>query len=174
MSGRRHVPLPLSTRGRAIVDATGRRVKLACVNWYGAHMELFAVGGLHLRPLDVIAANISTFGFNCVRLTLSVELVLRDPPVPPAAVAANPQLVGLSALPLLDHVVSALARHGVLTILNNHNSENGWCCEPGSPEGLWWTDSWPVDAWLDAIARLAARYRNGTSSGVVPLAGSKC
>ena len=41
------VKTPLSTRGRAVVDADGRRVKLACVNWYGAHMELAASGGLH-------------------------------------------------------------------------------------------------------------------------------
>jgi hypothetical protein len=33
--------LPLSTSGDRIVDTEGRTVKLACVNWYGSHMELF-------------------------------------------------------------------------------------------------------------------------------------
>jgi hypothetical protein len=33
--------LPLSTSGDQIVDTEGRTVKLACVNWYGSHMELF-------------------------------------------------------------------------------------------------------------------------------------
>jgi hypothetical protein len=32
---------PLSTSGPRIVDKAGRTVKLACVNWYGSHMELF-------------------------------------------------------------------------------------------------------------------------------------
>lgn len=31
------IQFPLSTRGMAIVDKTGRRVKLAGVNWSGGH-----------------------------------------------------------------------------------------------------------------------------------------
>jgi len=30
--------LPLSTQGSKIVDTNGETVRLACVNWYGAHM----------------------------------------------------------------------------------------------------------------------------------------
>ena len=41
--------LPLGTSGRWIVDSAGNRVRLACVNWYGAHMELYVVGGLQVR-----------------------------------------------------------------------------------------------------------------------------
>ena len=37
--------LPLSTKGRFVIDNAGARVKLGCVNWYGAHMELYAVAG---------------------------------------------------------------------------------------------------------------------------------
>jgi len=37
---------PLSTQGRFIVDAHGRRVRLAGVNWYGAHEDLGLVPGL--------------------------------------------------------------------------------------------------------------------------------
>ena len=39
-------PMPLSTSGRYIVDAHGRRVRLAGVNWYGAHEDDGVVSGL--------------------------------------------------------------------------------------------------------------------------------
>ena len=158
---------PLSTSGRHIIDMLGRRVKLACLNWYGAHMEQFSVGGLHKSLLLDLASNVSSLGFNCVRLPVSAALVMLDPPVRPAAVAANPELVdmalsdmGLSGMQLLDMVIAALARVRVVVILNDHNSAAGWCCEAGSDEGLWWTDAWPVKAWLDTLSHLARRYRD--------------
>lgn len=40
------VKFPLSTEGIKIVDATGRRVKLAGGNWSGAHMCRHCVDGL--------------------------------------------------------------------------------------------------------------------------------
>ncbi len=40
------IATPLSTSGRFIVDANGRRVKLAGVNWIGAHMDDAVVAGL--------------------------------------------------------------------------------------------------------------------------------
>jgi hypothetical protein len=46
--------VPLSTRGSKIVDVNGKTVRLACVNWYGAHMERFVVNGLDLQRIDVL------------------------------------------------------------------------------------------------------------------------
>ena len=40
------IKFPLSTSGMSIVDSTGRRVKLAGVNWSGGHAERHCVGGL--------------------------------------------------------------------------------------------------------------------------------
>ena len=37
---------PLSASGRYIVDAHGRRVRLAGVNWYGAHEDDGVASGL--------------------------------------------------------------------------------------------------------------------------------
>ena len=44
--------LPLSTEGSRIVDSQGNTVRLACTNWYGAHMERYVVNGLDLQDLD--------------------------------------------------------------------------------------------------------------------------
>jgi len=42
----------------SIVDATGRRVKLAGVNWSGGHAERHCVGGLECRSLKEISRHI--------------------------------------------------------------------------------------------------------------------
>jgi len=42
----KHMKFPLSTSGMKIVDATGKRVKLAGGNWSGGHAERHCVSGL--------------------------------------------------------------------------------------------------------------------------------
>ena len=44
--------LRLSTKGSKIIDAKGNPVRLACVNWYGAHMERYVVNGLDEVHID--------------------------------------------------------------------------------------------------------------------------
>ena len=51
--------VPLSTAGSKVVDRNGETVRLACVNWYGAHMERFVVNGLDLQPLDDLSKTIA-------------------------------------------------------------------------------------------------------------------
>ena len=59
------VTLPLSTQARWIVDAAGRRVKLACVNWAGADQRDFVAGGLDRQPVERVAALVTGFGSAC-------------------------------------------------------------------------------------------------------------
>jgi hypothetical protein len=49
---------PLSTDRAKIVDANGKRVKLCCVNWSGAHMCRHCVDGLECRKLADICKEI--------------------------------------------------------------------------------------------------------------------
>ena len=44
------------------MDSDMTRVKLVCVNWYGAHMEDMVVNGLDRQPIEKIAATIADFG----------------------------------------------------------------------------------------------------------------
>eukprot|EP00440_Ansanella_granifera_P042666 gb/GFBE01046259.1/.p1 GENE.gb/GFBE01046259.1/~~gb/GFBE01046259.1/.p1 ORF type:complete len:178 (+),score=27.94 gb/GFBE01046259.1/:1-534(+) len=57
--------LPLRTKGRWLVQRSGERVRLRCVNWYGAHMPDLAAGGLNRRPLRSLAFSVRALGFNC-------------------------------------------------------------------------------------------------------------
>ena len=153
--------LPLTTGeigGKVVVvDSAGNRVKLSCVNWYGAHMEGFVVNGLDVRPVDDIARTIADLGFNCIRLPFSLEQFYDNPTVEPSRLSANPSLVGLSSLDVFDATVTALTSAGLMVILNNHNSAAGWCCSEQDGDGLWYTHQYPEQMWLDALQMMAER-----------------
>eukprot|EP00439_Symbiodinium_sp_Y106_P034579 s5045_g4.t1 len=154
--------LPLRTRGRWIVDATGTRVKLACVNWAGAEVKDGIVGGLQARNVTSIAATFKSMGFNCVRFPWSVWMVQTNPQVPDdlqeSLLAANPQLMGLRTLEVLDAVIDACASEELLIFLDNHVSDGTWCCSDFDENGLWYNSRWPTSDWLEAHVNLAARY----------------
>src|SRR4051812_46455371 len=67
--------VPLSSTSRWIVDTNGDRVKLRCVNWAG-HMETNLPEGLHKQSFDYLVGWIQRQGFNCVRLTYSIDHAL--------------------------------------------------------------------------------------------------
>ena len=74
------VETPLSANGRFIVGADGRRVRLAGVNWYGAHEDLGLVPGLDRTHRDRLARTIALHGFNSVRLAVLDILKQLIPP----------------------------------------------------------------------------------------------
>ncbi|KAH8673824.1 glycoside hydrolase family 5 protein [Xylariales sp. PMI_506] len=154
--------LPLQTESRWIVDQTGVRVKLRCINWAG-HMETNIPEGLSKQPLDYITSFIQEQGFNCVRLTYSIDYAL-DPgmTVEDSFTAA----AGASGIPLetmqsmysqvvaqnsfvqnatLEDVraavVASLWSKGVMTVLDNHVSKASWCCNLTDGNGWWDTAS---------------------------------
>ncbi|KUI67257.1 Endoglucanase [Cytospora mali] len=132
--------LPLRTRGRDIVDAKGRRFKLSSVNWYGASDELFIPGGLDVQHRSVIAQTIRKLGFNSVRLPYADELVMRNPHVLPHLLTANPDLVGLRAMDVLEACVQALTDAGIAVIINNHITHATWCCGADPCDAGWAND----------------------------------
>jgi len=82
-----------------IVDATGRRVKIAGANWSGGHMKRHCVGGLDRRPLNELCKDIRTkFGMNCVRLTFSLQLLRDNNVIDNSLISKNPNLFKKTAL----------------------------------------------------------------------------
>lgn len=153
---------PLKTKGRWIIDQDGLRVKLACVNWGGADEKDGVVGGLHWRTTAGIASTFKDMGFNCVRLPWSVWMVETNPAIAPERtidlLEANPQLMGLTALDILDAVIESCAAMKLMVILDNHVSDGDWCCGDTDENGLWYNARWPENRWLSAHKTLAARY----------------
>ena len=120
-----------------IVDNKGDEVRLACVNWYGAHMERYAVNGLDLVDINEISKGIADKGFNCVRLVFSLEQYFKNPVVADDVLTANPELKGKKSMEVFDATVKALTNAGVMVILNNHISNAEWCCSEDDGNGLW-------------------------------------
>mmetsp|Transcript_31675 Transcript_31675/g.67305 ORF Transcript_31675/g.67305 Transcript_31675/m.67305 type:complete len:596 (-) Transcript_31675:70-1857(-) len=155
--------LPLHTWGPNILGASGNRVRLACVNWYGAHLEQMVSNGLGGSSPTALALRAVELGFNCVRLPFSLDLVFGNRsqiPSPIACLAANLEFERLSPLDLFDVVVAALTAEGLLVILNNHVSSAKWCCSESDGEGLWYTDMYPERRWFEALRFMTARYRD--------------
>ncbi|KAJ1331327.1 cellulase family glycosylhydrolase [Microdochium nivale] len=132
--------LPLSTSGRDVVDATGRRFKLSSVNWYGASDEIFVPAGLEVQHRSVIARTIRLLGFNSVRLPYADEMVIENPHILPHLLTANPDLVGLRALDIYAACVEALTDAGIAVIINNHITTATWCCGADPCDSGWAND----------------------------------
>jgi endoglucanase len=150
--------VPLSSESRWIVDTSGNRVKFRCINWAG-HMEANIPEGLHRQSVDYVAGWIANQGFNCVRLTYSIDMALnqtmtvQDSFINAAsaanvslsnmtdlynqAVQQNPFLASATVIDVFDAVQSALWSRGVMTILDNHVSRAQWCCDIDDGNGWW-------------------------------------
>jgi endoglucanase len=158
--------LPLSTAGRHVVDAKGRRFKLASINWYGASDELFIPGGLDVQHRSVLAHTIKKLGFNSVRLPYADELVMRNPVILPHLVIANPDLAGLQALDVFEAVVTALTDAGIAVIVNNHITSATWCCGADPCDAGWANDHLlglcrvrqTEDEWIDHWETVMERF----------------
>ncbi len=151
---------PLSASGRYIVDAHGRRVRLAGVNWYGAHEDDGVVSGLERTGRVRLARAIARLGFNSVRLPFSLWMTEQATPVPDEYLAANPDLSGATPMQVYDACVEALTGAGLVVIPNCHTLDPGWCCADDDEQGLWFNDRWPAGRFFAAWQQLAARYRS--------------
>ncbi|MEV6208039.1 cellulase family glycosylhydrolase [Kitasatospora sp. NPDC051914] len=168
---------PLSTRGRDIVDADGRKFQLRAGNWDGAQGSWNGSGdkadpanhhsgqdshgiplGLDRTPLPALLADFHRLGLNSIRLPFSNEMIRTTAPVPDAAVAANPALRGLTPLGVYDAVVRALTADGFAVILNNHTNTTRWCCGLDGNER--WNSSQSTRQWEDDWVFMARRYRD--------------
>ncbi len=153
--------LPLHTDGRWILDANDCPFTFHSVNWYGAEELDYVPAGLERQDIHTIAGEVRGLGFNSVRLLWSNEMYERNPVVTdPRVLAANPDLLGRTALEVFDAVIDALAREGLLVILDNHTSDAGWCCSNQDGNGLWYNDRYPESSWLADWQGMVQRYLN--------------
>ncbi len=155
--------------GAFLVDsASGRRVHLHCVNWYGAHSDLYVVHGLELQSISFLVQKLVEAKSNCVRIPVSNDFSNVNPEV------SRHAIVGLNrtecsntqrAMDVMDCVVNILNKNNIMVIFNNHVSWPAWVGGPGhSQQGLWhWgprfrNGSYTVQKWIQSMEILARRY----------------
>ncbi|GFZ16440.1 cellulase (glycosyl hydrolase family 5) protein [Actinidia rufa] len=159
-----------------IVDAaSGRRVKLTCVNWPG-HLHAMVPEGLHKKPLTHIAAFVSSMGFNCVRLTwatymftrpyftnLTVEQSLDRWGLEEARAGLtqnNPGLLGLTLVEAQKALVSGLGAQKIMVVLDNHVSYPKWCCHGSDGNGFFGDEYFDPGEWLMGLTTVAKLYKD--------------
>ena len=149
------VHTPLVTSGRYIIDSLGNRVKLAGVNWAGAHQDVMVPAGLDYLSVSSIASQIASWGFNAVRFPFAQNTVLSTAPVPNAAVAANTGFYGMTPWQVYKQCVTALTSAGIMVIPNCHLNYQGWCCSTSDTNGLWWNTNWSYSTFLSTWQTVA-------------------
>ncbi|PON74655.1 1,4-alpha-glucan-branching enzyme [Trema orientale] len=173
-SGPTTAQLPLSTNSRWIVDESGQRVKLACLNWV-SHLEAVVAEGLSKQPIDAIAGRISSLGFNCVRLTWPLYLATNDSLASltvrqsfqslglTQAIAGvqsnNPSIIDLPLIQAFQAVVSGLGNNNLMVILDNHMTQTTWCCSNFDGNGFFGDKYFDPDLWIKGLTRMATLFK---------------
>lgn len=147
------VKAPLRTEGARLIDADEQETLLAGVNWFGLETDTFAPHGLWARSYDDMLAQMVAAGFNTLRLPYSNQLF--EPSAQPKGIdyQKNPDLQGLTGLGVMDRIVAAAGRHGLVVILDRHRPTAA-----GQSE-LWYTDRVSETRWIQDWVMLAQRYR---------------
>ncbi|TVU29412.1 hypothetical protein EJB05_20977 [Eragrostis curvula] len=169
----RAAAVTLSTSSRWIVDESGHRVKLACVNW-PSHLEPVVTEGLGRQPVGAISARLAALGFNCVRLTyptaLATNATLSSLTVRQSLLAHgltesvggvqvnNPGILDLTLMESLKAVVASLAESGVMVVLDNHVSRPAWCCGDDDGNAFFGDRNFDPEVWVDGLGNMATVF----------------
>jgi endoglucanase len=146
---------PLSTKGASIVDASGRRVVLQGVNWFGFETSNHAPHGLWSRDYADVLAQVRRLGFNTIRLPFSLEaLESRTITGVDFSGGKNAALKGTTPLQAMDAIVDEAARQHLLVLLDCHS-----LADDGYTDPLWYGQGgFTEDDWVAAWRLLAHRY----------------
>ena len=142
------------TSGSTIVDAAGKTVRVAGVNWFGMETSDNTVDGLWSRNYQDMMRQMVQLGFNTIRLPYSSQFV-ETPVVPPSGLidyTKNADLKGLTGPQIMDKIVAYAGTLGLRVLLDRHRPDNG------SQSALWYTSQYPESAWIADWAGLAKRY----------------
>jgi endoglucanase len=149
----------LSTSGSTIRDSYGNKVKLSGINWFG--FETTTNGMYNLDKVNWRGAldQMTSLGFNVLRVPLSVELVLQwrsgsDPLVSYVNGEINYDIDGVTSLVFFDLIMDYCKVVGMKVILDMHGVAKSQI------EALWYTSGHPVADFNNAWQWLATRYRN--------------
>ena len=141
--------VPLFASGNQFVTATGKKVRLKGVNYYGYDGTDYIVHGLYAgRGYKDVLDQLKAYGFNVIRLPFADDFLTAtlvfvgtsgnlfvDP-------INDPDLVGLTPLQAFDKIVGYGASIGFRFILDHHRIS---VTPINGTDSGYGTDGWPVD-----------------------------
>lgn len=147
----------LSTSGSSFVDEYMNTVRLKSVNWFGAEGTNYTPHGTWVRNYKEILDQIQDLGFNCVRIPFSGDFTASNRQVAQFAIdyEANPELIGLSALEVMDKIVDYCNDLHIYVVFDHHRRQAGDGAD-GSPI----SGSYTMDSWKASWNTMATRYKD--------------
>jgi len=163
---------PLSTNKRWIVDESGKRVKLHCVNW-SSHMNAMVAEGLDTIPLKDVIAQLKGLGFNCVRYTWATHMFTRYSNykvgenldklnLPGSRLGIgnfNPSLENITVVEAFDFVIDEFGKQGMMVLADNNVSDPKWCCDNNHGNGFFGDQYFNPEEWLQGLSNVANRVK---------------
>lgn len=169
--------LPLSTKGRDILDRNGDVFHYVATNWPG-HQEAMIPEGLQHASIKDIVSWLPKFGLNSVRLCFAIEMVddiysnspnqtlektvinalgeKNGTAVLGDILKHNPQFNrSTTRLEVWDAVAKELANQNVILHLDNHVSKAFWCCAENDGNGWFGEQYFDVEKWKRGLAYMA-------------------
>ena len=151
----------IHTCGSRLFDSGGQEVRITGVNWFGMETGTFAPHGLWSRNWKTILDQIAELGYNAIRLPISNEALMPGQMPQGINPQANPDLMGLTSLELLDAIVAEAGQRGLKVVLDRHRPTSA------GQSDLWYTEEVSEEQWIADCVMLAARYAgNDTVIGV--------
>ena len=141
------------TSGRQLLDAAGRPVRIAGVNWFGFETDVHAPHGLWARDYKSMIDQMKSLGYNTIRMPFSDDIL--KPGTMPGSInfdGKNTDLQGLDSLQVLDRIVAYAGRSGLKVVLDRHRPD------AAGQSALWYTAAVPETTWIANLKALAARY----------------
>jgi aryl-phospho-beta-D-glucosidase BglC (GH1 family) len=164
--------LPLSSNKRWIVDESGKRVKLHCVNW-SSHLNAMIAEGLDTIPLKKLIVQLKELGFNCVRYTWATHMFTRYSTYKVGENFDklnltgtrlgigfyNPSLENVTVADAFDFIIDEFGKQGMMVLADNHVSDPKWCCDNNDGNGFFGDRYFDPKEWLEGLSNVANRVK---------------
>ena len=121
-----------STSGSKIVDASGNVVRFTGVNWFGFETSNLMPHGIWSANWKTLLNRVKSMGLTVIRLPYSDD-IMANQVVQGVNTAANPDLVGVTTLALMDRIIDYCGQLGIRVILDRHRPDSG------GQSKLWYT-----------------------------------
>jgi endoglucanase len=158
----------LSTVGNKIVTANGTQIRITGLNWFGFETDTYVAHMLWAENYKVLLDQISSLGYNTIRLPYSNEIFLPGRTVNGVDFSKNQDLVGLSPLQVMDAIVNYAGQIGLRIILDRHRPDSR------AQSCLWYTDQVPEATMINDWRSLVNRYKGNTTVMGVDLHNEPC
>ena len=151
----------LTTDGDRIVDQNGTEVWLTGCNWFGYNTGSNIFDGVWACNMRQALESIADHGFNLLRIPMSAELLLQwkngEYPQANFNQAYNAELQSMNSLEIFDYALDICATNGIKVMIDIHSLPTD---AMGHMLPMWYTDSFTVDDYYEALDWLSERYAN--------------